>query len=479
MKHGESPVRWSSAGAGTFTVARGERQEPGTTITLHLKGDQHEFAHGYRLRDIIGKYSDFVGFPILVDGERANQPVALWTQPRSAVSDAQHEEFYRHVTGGLSDDKPIARVHYSVDAPVQFQALVYVPEKAPLDLFQKDRGGLRLYAKRVLILESCEKLLPSWLRFVRGVVDSEDLSLNVSREMLQESRALSQIEQLLTKQVIKSLKELAEGEPEKYEAFWRAFGKVVKEGVSSDFRNKDAVVELARFESMRGEGGKLTSLDAYVAAMPEGQSAIYYLTGPSRRAVEASPQLEALRDKGYDVLFLVDPIDEWVVSALPEHKSKKLVSVAHGEVELGESPTSEEPEKALDAVRTTLGERVKSVRFSRRLKESAACLVADVGDPGANMERILRMLDERADTKKRILELNPTHAIVRDIAALQAREPGSTRVASYCEALYDQALLADGVVEDPAALVRRMRELLAQAARSAATEGGGPGAASQ
>jgi molecular chaperone HtpG len=469
MKAGATPVIWRSSGAGTFTVTAGDRTKPGTTITLHLKDEHRDYARDWRLKDVINRYSDFVGFPIHVAGERANQPVALWALPKSKVTEEQHEHFFKHLTGGTSGDKPLLTIHFSVDAPVQFQALVYVPEKAPFDLFQKERTSLRLYAKRVLIIENCEKLTPVWMRFLRGVVDSEDLSLNVSREMLQESRALTQIQTMIEKQVLKALKDLAESEPEKYATFWRLFGKVVKEGTSVDWKNKDAILELCRFESMNTKEGELTSLAAYVKGMPEDQREIFYVTGMSRKAVEASPHLEAFKKKGYDVLFLTDPIDEWFVQSVQDYDKRRLKSVVHGDIDLGEQAgDTEAAAPALAAIKRALGDRVKDVRFSKRLTDSASCLVAEEGDPGANMERILKMMDERALEKKRILEVNPNHPVVKNIAALALLEMGSERVNAYCETLYDQALLAEGVVEDPARLVRRIQDLLAQATQSAA-----------
>ncbi|MFS8070605.1 MAG: molecular chaperone HtpG, partial [Byssovorax sp.] len=341
MLPGAEPTIWRSTGTGSFTVAVGEREHPGTEIVLHLKDECLEFAKEWRIKDIIRKYSDFVQFPIHVNEELANRSKAVWSLPKSQVDAEHHAEFYRHLTGGDEGETPLLTIHWSVDAPVQFNALLYVPEKAPSDLFDRHRKGLRLYAKRVLIVEDCEKLTPAYLRFLRGVVDSEDLSLNVSREMLQEDKTLAQIEQQLTRQVLKSLKELAESDPEKYLVFWGEFGKVLKEGLTLDWKNKDALADLCRFESMKTEAGKLISLKEYVAAMPEAQKDIYYVTGMGRRAVEQSPHLEAFRKRGYDVLFFIDPIDEWVSRALFNYEKKNLKSVAHGDVDLGEDKTEE------------------------------------------------------------------------------------------------------------------------------------------
>jgi molecular chaperone HtpG len=460
-----APVVWRSSGAGSFTVAPGQREQPGTEIVLHLKEDTREYTKAWRVQEIIRKYSDFVHFPIYVNGEVANRSKALWAQPRGAVTEEQHAEFYRHLTNGLEDETPLLTIHYSVDAPVQFHALLYVPSKAPLDIFQKDRKGLRLYAKRVLIMEDCDKLLPPYLRFLRGVVDSEDLSLNVSREMLQENRTLSQIEQQLTKQVLKALKDLAETDEEKYLRFYRELGRVLKEGIALDWKNKDAVADLCRFESMKTEKGKMIRLKDYVAAMPDAQKEIFYVTGAGRGAVEQSPHLEAFRRRGFDVLFMTDPIDEWVVKSLGEFEKRRLKSIAHGDLDLGDEPSEEKHEAgaAVLAVKKALGDRVKDVRISRRLTDSASVLVAAEGDPGANFERILRMVDQNAaEEHKRILELNPAHPIVKNLDALAVRDAGSPKVAEWAELLFDQALLAEGVLQEPAKLVKRIQALLTE-----------------
>lgn len=475
MLPGAEPVLWRSGGSGSFTVLHGDRKAPGTEIIVHLREDAREFTKAWRVKETIRKYSDFVMFPIYVNDEIANQSKALWTLPRAQITEEQHTEFYRHVSGH-EGETPLLHIHYAVDAPVQFTALLYVPEKAPFDMFMKERRGLRLYAKRVLIVEDSDKLVPLYLRFMRGVVDSEDLSLNVSREMLQEDRTLSQIEQQLTKQALKALKDLAESDADKYAIFWREFGKVLKEGLTSDWKNKDTIAELCRFESLKNERGKLISLKDYVAAMPEDQKEIYYVTGQARLAVEDSPHLEAFRKRSYDVLFMTDPIDEWAVKSLPDYDKRRLKSITHGDIDLGEAPAEAEAESkeakpsieaAVAAVKAALGDRVKDVRLSKRLTDSASCLVAVEGDPGANMERILKMMDARAEESKRILELNPSHPFVQNLSALAAKEPESDRVKGWAEMLYDQALLAEGVIMDPAKLVRRIQDLLTEVSAAA------------
>jgi molecular chaperone HtpG len=469
MQPGAEPVIWRSTGSGSFTVLPGDREAPGTEIVLHLKDEEREYLQTARVRAIIKKYSDFVQFPIYLDAELVNRSSAIWALPKSQVTDEQHTEFFRRITGS-DTQTPLLRVHTSVDAPVQFHALLYVPEKAPLDMFSKERRGLRLYAKRVLIVEDCDKLIPPYLRFLRGVVDSEDVPLNVSREMLQEDRNLAQIQTQLTKSVLRALADFATSEPEKYETFFSEFGRVIKEGVALDWKHKDEIADLCRFESKKTAAGKRISLKQYIAAMPADQKDIYYISGPARRAVEEGPHLEALTKKGYDVLFFIDPVDEWVAQSLHEFDKKPLKSAVHGDVDLGDEgndKAKEEVAGVLPLIKTALGAKVKDVRFSRRLTDSASCLVTEEGDPSANMQRILKMLDANAEESPRILELNPSHAIVKNLAALGTSNPQSGRVAEWSELLYDQALLAEGVVKDPMQLVKRIQSLLTEVTTAA------------
>jgi molecular chaperone HtpG len=469
MLPGGEPVIWRSSGSGGFTVLTGDRTTPGTEIVLHLKEEEREYLRTARVREIIKKYSDFVQFPIHLDDELVNRSSAIWTLPKAQVTDEQHTEFFRRITGS-DTQTPLLRVHTSVDAPVQFHALLYVPEKAPLDLFSKERRGLRLYAKRVLIVEDCDKLTPPYLRFLRGVVDSEDIPLNVSREMLQEDRNLSQIEQQLTKNVLRALADLAKDQPERYAAFWTEFGRVLKEGLAIDWKHKEEIAALCRFEARSTEPGKMISLEQYVAAMPADQKEIYYIAGPNRRAVEEGPHLEALKKRGYDVLFFTDPVDEWVAQSLHEFDKRRLKSAVHGDVDLGEETDEKAKEDVagvLPVVKGALGAKVKDVRFSRRLTDSASCLVADEGDPSANMQRIMKMLDANAEESTRILELNPSHAIIKNLAALSASDPGSARIKEWSELLFDQALLAEGIVKDPMDLVKRIQTLLTEVTTAA------------
>ena len=476
MLPGSDPIVWRSSGEGTFSVVPGEKEKPGTRIVLHLKDDESEFLKAWRLEGIVKKYSDFVPFPIRLDGKVVNQSAALWRLPKASVTNEQHAELYQHLTGGEIGKEPLLTIHWAAEAPVQFHALLYVPEKSTPDLFllRKERQGLKLYAQRILIMESCELLVPAYLRFLRGVVDSEDLSLNVSREMLQEDRTAKQIEQQITRQTLKALKELSEEDPPRYARLWKAFGVVLKEGVASDWKNKDAILEICRFETLRGKPGGLSSLARYVDQKAADQKAIFYLTGPSREQLETSPHLEVFKKRGIDVLLLTDPIDEWLVKSVSEYQKLPLQSAAHGDLSFGEEKSGDERdegersklEAAAKAVALALGDRVADVRLSTRLTETASCLVSREGDPGAHFERIMKMLDDSATAKKRVLELNPDHAVVRNLAKLVERDPASTHVGLWSEMLYEQALLSEGVVEDPRRLVKHIEDLLTEVSKS-------------
>ncbi len=482
MLPGAEAVTWRSSGAGTFSVSPGDREHPGTTIVLHLKEDAREYAKAWRVKEIIRKYSDFVHFPIYVNDEQANRSRALWTMPKSQVTEEQHAELYRHVTGAGEEETPMLTIHWSVDAPVQFHALLYVPGKAPYDLFHKERKGLRLYAKRVLIMEDCDKLTPAWLRFLRGVVDSEDLSLNVSREVLQENKALGQIEAQIVKQTLKALKDLAESDADKYLAFYKEYGRVLKEGIAIDWKNQEAIADLCRFESMKGEGGKLTSLKEYVAAMPEAQKDIYFVTGPSRRAVAQSPHLEAFKKRGFDVLFLIDPVDEWVVKSLPTYDKKALRSVAHGDLDLGRSPRA-----GRRGGRRHLC-RLRGEEGARRSREGRARLQAAHRQRQRAGRRRGRL---RAPTSSASCAWSTRTPTPRPSASWSSTPPTPSsrtwpsspparrsrrRWSAWSELLLDQALLSEGVVQDPASLVKRIQDLLVQASDAALAQPSAPAA---
>jgi molecular chaperone HtpG len=473
---GHEAVHWSSTGDGTFEIGPSEREIRGTRIELHIKQDAKEFLERYRLESIIRRYSNYVMHPIRLqavdkDGKedeekQVNEATAFWTRPAKELTEADYKEFYKHVMGGfvLPGDEPLGHLHIHADAPIQFVALLYVPGKPPADLFQEDRKSLQLFARRVLIIENCDKLLPPYLRFMRGVVDSEDLPLNVSREMLQEHNTLNAIRRQLTRKVLKLLADTASERPDDYTKVWDNFGAVLKEGLHTDGGHQTELVDLLRFRSSQSEG-KLVSLADYVAAMPEGQDAIYYITGESQESVAISPHLEACKSRGYQVLFMTDPIDEWVVQDLPNYKEKPLRSVTQGDLDIPEKDDKKDEDRAdiapvLGKARDLLSSRVKDVRASKRLRESASCLVDDEGGLSRNMERILKAARQNVPTRQRILELNPEHPFVQAVSKIAAENPADERVGTWVELLYDQAALAEGVVADPAGMVKRIQAVL-------------------
>ena len=484
---GSEGVHWSSSGEGEFTLDACEREQRGTEIVLTLNEEGKEFLAPHRLRAIVRRYSNYVMHPIrlVVHGkneageasvsepEQLNAASAIWSRSPRELEDADYAEFYKHLMGGftLPGDEALARLHFSAEAPIQFSALLFIPGRAPADLFMEDRKDLQLFARRVLVMESTDKLLPSYLRFFRGVVDSEDLPLNVSREMLQEHKSLAAIRRQLTRKALKLLEELAE-DGERYAKFWGEFGPVLKEGLHIDGANREQLTALLRYASVGAEG--LRSLDEYVAAMPEGQEFIYYIAGLDEAALRKSPHLEAVRAKGYEVLVMTDAVDEWVLQHLQSHGDKPFRSVTQGELE-GEAQSEEEAgpsaiDPLLERMRELLGDRVKQVRASKRLTKTAACLVDEAGGLSRNMERILRAasrnLDAPVPSTPRVLEINSEHAFVKKANELAMREDEASRatVARYAELLLDLAGLAEGAVLDPAGVVERLQAVLTQAA---------------
>jgi len=469
------PVLWRSSGEGTFFVTKGDREKPGTKVTVHVKGDENDdLLSDWRVESLIKKYTDFVSHPIKLGDKAVNQTTALWARSRSEITDEQYDEFYAHVHGVMDPGKPLERIHFSADAPTQYNVLLFIPSKAPVDLLMDTKKrGIRLYAKRMFVMDGCERLAPPYLQFLRGVVDSEDLSLNVSREILQDDRKLDVIKKAIVKQTLKTLQTMADDQPEKYQSFWKEFGRLFRLGVSSDTPNQEAIAKLLRFPSTVTTDEETTTLDAYVSRMKEGQKAIYYLTGPSLKALRSSPHLEVFRRKGLEVLLMHEAVDEWVVGALFTYDKKNLESIAHGTVDLSDLPNldgqaddpKEEPSAGseIDAcvkrVKEVLGDRVKEVRTSSRLTDSASCLVSDEGDVSPQMERVMRMLDREVESPKRILELNPKHELVKNLASMVADAPESEDVATFSELLLDQAMLAEGVVPDPSSLLLRMQRV--------------------
>jgi molecular chaperone HtpG len=469
----DNATQWESTGDGTFTVTEASKFTRGTSITLHLKKfaedeEVDNFTDKWVIERIVKRYSDFVAYPIIYKdkegkeaGKTLNSMKPIWTRPRSDVKDEEYKEFYKHISHDWNE--PLTTWSFRAEGRSEYQALLFIPSQAPFDLFYASaKFGLHLYVRRVLIVEHCEELLPGYLRFVRGVVDSADLPLNVSRQRLQEDRHIAQIRKWLTKKVLDSLEEMQKNDPEKYTTFWKQFGRAVKEGPSFDFDNKDKLVGLCLFESSANTE-KLTTLKDYVARMKSDQAAIYYLTGPSRRAVENSPHLEAFKEKGYEVLYLVDPVDEMLVQWLPEFDGKSLKSIAKGVSDLGDKTDLKEKErefsKLTEALQKKLDDRVKEVRLSSRLTSSPACLVVAEHDVSPNLEKLLNQVKGETTKQKRIMELNPNHEIIAKIQD-RAEDPMMDDLA---EVLYGYALLAEGSeLQDPLKFNQAVMRVLAK-----------------
>ena len=479
---GETPeqgVRWESDGGGEFVVEMAEKPTRGTEITLHLREGQEDLLSGMKLRSIIRKYSDHIVQPIrmkkeewkdgkqekLPDEETVNQASALWARARADITDEQYKEFYKHV--GHDFDDPLAWSHARVEGRQEYTHLLYIPSRAPFDLWDRNaRHGIKLYVRRVFIMDDAEQLLPTYLRFVRGIVDSNDLPLNISREILQESKDIEAIRGGCTRKVLGLLEDLATGEKDKYVKFWEAFGTVLKEGTGEDFANKDRIAGLLRFASTHTDTADETvSLAEYLGRAKPGQDKIYYVTAETFNAARNSPHLEIFRKKGIEVLLLSDRVDEWVVSHVEEFDGKALVSVAKGGLDLGkledeaERKNSEheatEFKSLIDRIKASLGERVKDVRVTHRLTESPACLVADEHDMSGNLARLLKAAGQPAPSSKPILEINPKHPVV-----LRLKDE-EKRFDDWAAVLLDQALLAEGgQLDDPATFVKRINQLM-------------------
>ncbi len=479
VEHG---VCWVSAGEGEYSLETVERPERGTEIILHLREGEDEFLDGYRLRNIISKYSDHITLPILmpkenpgseddtsdeIEWETVNRASAMWTRAKSDIDDEEYQEFYKHVAHDF--ENPLVWTHNHVEGKYEYTSLLYIPARAPFDLWDRERRhGIKLYVRRVFIMDDAEQLMPNYLRFVRGIIDSNDLPLNVSREILQHNKVIDSIRAGSVKKVLGLLEGMAKNEPEKYATFWQEFGRVMKEGLGEDFANKEQLARLLRFSTTHTDNETQdVSLADYVERMQEAQEVIYYITADSFAAARNSPHLEIFRKKGIEVLLLADRVDEWMVSSLTEFEGKSLKSVTQGELNLGELEDEEEKkahEKVdeefkdlIGKVKEVLGDKVSEVRLTHRLTSSPACLVTGENDMSANLERILRSAGQHVPTSKPIFELNPEHPLVARL-----KQEGSDELFNeMAEVLFDQALLAEGgQLDDPATFVRRLNELL-------------------
>ncbi len=470
---GAEPVHWETQGDETYQVLPGSRDQRGTEVVLYLKESEKEFLDEARIKELVRRYSDFVSFPIRLGEEQINKASALWTRLPADVEDEEYTEFYRHVSGDWTD--PALRVHFSADAPLQFHALLFIPERRPMDMdFPDARVGVRLYSKRVLILEEARDLLPRYLRFVRGVVESDDIDLNVSRELLQQTPQAELLKKLLVKRVIRRLEEVSRTEPEQYLEFWKQFGAAIKEGVHEDDRNRDKLSQLLRYETTREEGPR--GLQQVADDMPEDQDAIWYLTGLELERMKQSPLLEQFRRKGWEVLLMDDPVDEWVVMHLREFADKELKSVARGDFEEEseeDDPIAEEAKRQAKPLLEYLGEllegEVQEVRTSGRLTDSPSVLVDGEHGLSSNLERILRSSNREVPASLRVLEINVEHAVVKNLARMH--EQGRTQaVEPLAWLLLDHARLAEGEIKNPAVMVERLQKVMLQASLPTAVD---------
>ncbi|QFZ21591.1 molecular chaperone HtpG [Saccharothrix syringae] len=470
-------VRWESTGEGTYTIEDVADAPQGTAVTLHLKpadAEDHlpDYTSTAKLREIVKRYADFITWPIrMAEGDEGEPQVvnsrkALWARPASEVTEDEYAEFYRHVSHDWN--KPLETIRMQAEGTFEYQALLFIPSQAPLDLFMRERKrGVQLYVKRVFIMDDCEELMPEYLRFVKGVVDAQDLSLNVSREILQQDRQIQLMRRRLVKKVLSTVKTMMTEKPEDYETFWREFGAAVKEGLVGDFENRDAILGIASFDSTH-DAERKTTLAQYVERMKEDQEHIYYMTGDSRATVENSPHLEALRAKGFEVLVLTDPIDEMWVESVPGFEGKQFQSIAKGQVDLGTDEEKAEVEQRrqdfadlLAWMTEALSEKVKEVRLSTRLTTSPACVVGDAHDLTPTLEKMYRAMGQELPPVKRILELNPTHPLVEGLHKAFAEREDRSELAGTVELLHGTALLAEGgELADPARFSRLLAEHL-------------------
>ncbi len=475
-------VHWSSRGEGEFEVATIEKAERGTRIVLHLKDDEKDFADGWKLRGIVRKYSDHIALPIEFHKEHygedkdkpeapkwetVNRASALWTRPRTEIKDEEYLELYKHIAH--DHENPVAWSHNKVEGKLEYTSLLYVPGRAPFDLYQRDASrGLKLYVQRVFIMDQAEQFLPLYLRFIKGIVDSSDLPLNVSREILQSGPVIDSMKSALTKRALDMLEKLAKDDAERYQGVWKNFGQVLKEGPAEDFGNREKIAGLLRFASTHGsDGAQNVSLADYVARMQEGQDKLYYLTGESYAQIKDSPHLEVFRKKGIEVLLLTDRIDEWLMSYLTEFDGKSFVDVARGDLDLGkldseeEKQAKEEAAKAkqglVERIQNVLKDDVSEVRVSHRLTDSPAILAIGQGDLGLQMRQILEASGQKLPESKPVFEFNPAHPLIEKLDA----EADGERFGDLAKVLFDQAALAAGdSLKDPAAYVRRLNKLL-------------------
>jgi molecular chaperone HtpG len=479
-------VKWESGGDGSFGIEEIKKAGKGTDVTLHLRDDEKKYLEEWEIRDIVRKYSDFIEHPVVMDIEREeesklkkgekvkvkeeetlNSRKAIWLKNKTDIAETEYNEFYKHLSHDFSD--PAKVIHYKAEGTSEFTSLLYIPTNRPFDILYKDyKVGPALYVKRVKIIDHCEELIPPYLRFVRGVVDSSDLPLNVSREILQNNRQVEIIKNSITRKVLDTLGEIKNNERDKYLGFYKEFGRVLKEGIHYDFSRREAIADLLLFQSTAADNEGFRTLDDYVGDMKNGQEEIYYITGASREEVFKSPYLEAFKDKGLEVLIMLDDIDDFIMGGF-EYKGKKLKSVIKGDVSLDKKDEAEKREaekkygKLLELIKDHLKDRIKDVRLSGRLKDSVCCLVADEGDMDPQMENILKSMGQSVPASKRILEINPSHPVFESMSAVFEKDRENRILREYAMLLFNQALLLEGSKpEDPADFTRSIANLMAE-----------------
>jgi molecular chaperone HtpG len=470
----EPAVQWESTGEKEYQIEDGEKTNRGTDITVYFKDDATEYAEYWTVRSLIKKYSDFIAFPIHLPDEKGkdevvNQTKPIWMRNASEVTKEQHEEFYQQALAGF--DKPLAILHSKAEGVTEYSSLLYIPSTSPFDLFSMERKhGVKLYVKRVFIMDNCKDLLPEYLRFVKGVVDSEDLPLNVSREILQKNPLVDRIRKALIGKILGKLADMAQSEPDNYKTFWKAFGPIIKEGIHTDSENKEKIIELLRFQSSLGTKDDLVALKTYVSRMRQDQKEIYYIAGDSRDIVEKSPHLEIFKAKSIEVLYMLDPIDEWIAPDIYNFDGKKLKSVTQGDLDLGDLGKEEKDarkkaestfKKLSERIKNILADQVKEVRVTTRLKDSPACLVSEENAMGSHMEKIMKAMGQEVPASKRILEINGDHPIIANLNARYQKDPKDPDLEEWSRLVYEQALIAEGqMVPDPLAYSKRVNALL-------------------
>ncbi len=476
---GGGAVRWESTGEGSYSLEETTRDGGvGTDVILYLRDEAVEFLDEWQIRTVIQKYSDYVPHPVVfekADGkaETINKVTAIWRRPKSEVKDEEYVEFFKYISH--EDTDPLAWTHHTIEGSLEFRLLLFIPKKASMNLFREEAHALRLHVKRMFVTEDLKGLIPVYLRFIKGVVDSEDLPLNVSRETLQHNALIPKMQKQLVKKVFDLLEDLAKNNPEKYKDFFREFGAALKEGLGGDFENRERLTELLRYQSSAAAEGERVSLADYVSRMKSGQKEIYYVAGPSREACERSPHLEVLRARGLEVLLMSDVIDDWAVSFIESYKGSKLRSVTRGDLDLSfiegapakeEAPADVRP--LLDKIRAVLQEEVKDVRVTQRLAASPCCLVADEGEMDAQMERIMKAMHQETQVSKRILEINPKHPLIQNLKALVEKNPQDARFQLWVRMLYNQARFAEGSeIRNPAEFLLQITELMTEVSAAA------------